>query len=87
MLGTEPSADDLAPCTARLRESQVLGHDGQFGCDKFGDGPTGGLPGTQCGIHFDHWNVTEGATTAMALSVNSSSPCWKPSTVTITSRN
>ena len=52
MLGTEPSADDLAPCTARLRESQLLGHDGQFGCDKFGDGPTGGLPGTQCGIHF-----------------------------------
>ena len=36
---------------------------------------------------FDHWNETAEATTAIALSVNSSSPCWNPSMVTMTSIN
>ena len=52
VLGTEPSADGPALCIVRLQGSQSLGHDGQFGCDKSGDGPKGGLPGTQCGIHL-----------------------------------
>ena len=36
---------------------------------------------------FDHWNETAEATTAIAFSVNSSSPCWNPSMVTMTSIN
>ena len=72
VLGTELSADGPAPCIARLRESQSLGHDGQFGCDKCGDG---GLPGMQCGIHLTTGMQLKERRRPWLLSVNSSSPC------------
>ena len=40
-----------APGIAQLLQSQLQGHDNELVCGKFGDGPTGGLPGTQCGTH------------------------------------